>query len=211
MGGRYPSVLLFGAPGVGKGTQGAVLGKIPGFFHMSTGDMFRSLDRESELGKVFLEYSSKGLLVPDEFTVDLWRNYMRTHYEPLMDAPCGPPIVLLDGIPRNLRQAELMDDAIEVRRVLHLVASDIDALVERIRKRALEQGRHDDADESVIRNRYEVYERETAPVLGHYAPELVVEIDALESPLGVLRQVVDALEPIAPSCKAKVGARGARA
>ncbi len=55
MPGRYSSVLLFGAPGVGKGTQGKLLGHIPGFFHLATGDIFRSLDEESELGKKFLE------------------------------------------------------------------------------------------------------------------------------------------------------------
>lgn len=194
---RYPSVLLFGAPGVGKGTQGSILGMIPGFFHMSTGDMFRSLDRESELGRIFHQYSSRGLLVPDETTVSLWRQYMRDRYEPHRQGPFGSRLVLLDGVPRNLAQAELMDGAICVRRILHFVAPDLDALVERLRHRAIEQGRSDDADERVIRHRYEVYQQETAPVLAHYDPALVVEIDALDTPLGVLRQVIDAVEPIA--------------
>ncbi|MEO1717767.1 MAG: nucleoside monophosphate kinase, partial [Planctomycetota bacterium] len=68
---KYQCVLLFGAPGAGKGTQGAILGRIPGFFHLSCGEVFRSLDIHSDLGKVFYEYSSKGELVPDEVTVDI--------------------------------------------------------------------------------------------------------------------------------------------
>ena len=73
---RYPSILLFGPPGVGKGTQGQILGSIPGFFHLATGDMFRSLDKESEIGMEFTRYSSQGLLVPDFLTVRLWRQHV---------------------------------------------------------------------------------------------------------------------------------------
>src|SRR5690242_11292693 len=74
---RYKSVLLFGAPGSGKGTQGKIIGTIPGFFHTACGDIFRSLDLNSEMGRVFWEYSSTGQLVPDEFTVKLWKQYIR--------------------------------------------------------------------------------------------------------------------------------------
>src|SRR5262245_46307142 len=74
---RYPCVLLFGAPGVGKGTQGKLLGQVPGFVHMASGDIFRSLDRSSELGRKFQEYSSKGLLVPDEVTVSVWKAHVQ--------------------------------------------------------------------------------------------------------------------------------------
>ncbi len=65
MAGLYSSVLLVGAPGVGKGTQGELLGRVPGFVHMASGDIFRSLEKDSELGRKFHEYSSQGLLVPD--------------------------------------------------------------------------------------------------------------------------------------------------
>ena len=68
---KYPSILLIGPPGVGKGTQGTILGCIPGFFHLATGDMFRSLDKDSEIGMEFARYSQQGLLVPDFLTVKL--------------------------------------------------------------------------------------------------------------------------------------------
>ena len=131
---RYKSVLLFGAPGSGKGTQGKIIGTIPGFFHTACGDIFRSLDLNSEMGRIFWQYSSRGELVPDEFTVKLWRNYisgveMINQFHPETD------ILILDGIPRNKRQAELMDDTLDVVKVIYLVCADMKKMVERLRRR----------------------------------------------------------------------------
>ena len=70
---KYNTFILFGAPGSGKGTQGKTLGTIPRFYHCACGDVFRSIDTRTKVGKAFLEYSSKGQLVPDEITVELWR------------------------------------------------------------------------------------------------------------------------------------------
>src|SRR5947207_13190782 len=70
---RYNTFILFGAPGSGKGTQGKTLGTIPRFYHCACGDVFRSIDTRTKVGKAFLDYSSKGQLVPDEITVELWR------------------------------------------------------------------------------------------------------------------------------------------
>lgn len=202
---RYRTVLMFGAPGVGKGTQGGILGMVPGFFHMSTGDMFRSLDRRSELGKIFESYSNRGELVPDEVTVRLWQDFMEKNFE---HRTPRPSLLLLDGIPRNRCQAKLLDEYLDVQLILHLVSSDLDEMVRRLRKRALQQGRSDDADEHVIRHRLEVYERETAPVLKHYPSRVVCQVDALDTPLGVLRQIVDCLLPVADASESieRVGA-----
>src|SRR4051812_31091596 len=73
---RYKTILLFGAPGSGKGTQGKILGSIPGMFHTACGDVFRQLDLKSDLGKKFWEFSSKGNLVPDDLTVKLWKQFI---------------------------------------------------------------------------------------------------------------------------------------
>ena len=73
---RYKTILLFGAPGSGKGTQGKIIGTIPGFLHNSTGDIFRSLDLASPVGRKFQEYAGRGQLVPDEFTISLWKQYL---------------------------------------------------------------------------------------------------------------------------------------
>ena len=195
MPGRYPSVLLFGAPGVGKGTQGKLLGHIPGFFHLATGDIFRSLDEESELGKKFLEYSSQGLLVPDEFTIRAWQGYMDRKIDEQAFRP-GADLLVLDGIPRNVNQAKIVDEYIQVLRIVHLKAPNIDEMVQRMKKRAETEGRTDDADESVIRRRFEVYDRETAPVLGHYDAHLINDVIAVGTPAEVLLQVLQAIVPV---------------
>jgi len=198
MGQRYSAVLLFGAPGAGKGTQGELLGRVPGYFHLSTGDMFRGMDRESELGRVFYEYSSKGELVPDEITVDLWGKY--THaltvlnkYAPTRD------LMILDGLPRTVTQVDLVRDRVDVQCVVHLVASDREEMVARLRGRALKQKRPDDAKEEVVRNRLEVYERETRPVLDRFDPSMIKEVDALGSPGEVLRGVLGVVTSVQES------------
>ena len=73
---RYRSILIFGGPGSGKGTQGVVLGRMPNLVHLAMGDIFRGLDKESDIGKEFLSYSTKGMLVPDELTVRVFRHHV---------------------------------------------------------------------------------------------------------------------------------------
>src|SRR6266404_1852446 len=177
---RYKTVLLFGAPGSGKGTQGKILGAIPGFHHSACGDVFRTLDLHSEMGRIFWEYSSRGALVPDEFTVKLWRNYIKG-MEMINEFHPETEILVLDGIPRNKPQAELLDATIEVVKVIYLVCADMKKMIERLRRRALKENRFDDANDKVIQHRLEVYEHETRPVLEHYAPDQVVRIDATMS------------------------------
>jgi adenylate kinase len=191
----YPSILLIGPPGVGKGTQGKILGSIPGFFHLATGDMFRALDKESEIGLEFTRYSTKGLLVPDFLTVRLWQQHVeqliaKELYDPQQD------VLLLDGIPRSEPQAEMLKDYIDPFMVVHLVCDDIDEMVKRMQKRATQQGRPDDADEAVIRKRFEVYSEQTAPVLSYYDNEIISNIDALGTQVEVLQRLLTAVVPV---------------
>ena len=194
---KYPSILLIGPPGVGKGTQGKILGSIPGFFHLATGDMFRGLDKESEIGLEFTRYSSQGLLVPDFLTVRLWQQHLEQLIAKDMYSP-ERDVLLLDGIPRSEPQAEMMGDLINPFMIIHLVCEDIDEMVRRMQRRATEQGRPDDADESVIRKRFDVYRDQTAPVLACYNDEIIAHIDALgtqaEVLLSILSKVVPALK-----------------
>ena len=192
---KYQTILLFGAPGAGKGTQGSILARIPGFHHISTGDMFRTLDIHSELGKTFFEYSSKGDLVPDEVTIELWRQY--AHAQSILgEFKPHEDLLVLDGVPRTKKQAELMSEYIDVLEVVHLVCHDIDAMVKRLRKRALKQNRADDAREEVIRNRFKVYMEETRPVLEYYPEEIVHEVDAVGSPAAVLQHILEVIVPV---------------
>ena len=200
---KYSSILLIGPPGVGKGTQGTMLGNIPGFFHLATGDMFRSLDKDSEIGMEFARYAQKGLLVPDFLTVKLWRQHVdqligRKLYIPDND------VLLLDGIPRSKPQANMMNDYIEPFIVIHLVCKDIDEMVSRMQKRATEQGRLDDADENVIRKRFEVYQEQTAPVLACYDSNLITHIDAIGTQAEVLLRILNKLVPAVNLYKSKI-------
>jgi len=197
---KYPSILLIGPPGVGKGTQGKMLGSIPSFFHLATGDMFRSLDKESEIGLEFTRYSTQGLLVPDFLTVRLWRQHVeqliaRELYTPNRD------ILLLDGIPRSEPQAETMQEYINPFIIIHLVCEDIDEMVRRMQKRATEQGRPDDTDESIIRKRFEVYAEQTAPVLACYNKDIIADIDALGTQAEVLLRILSKIVPAISAVK----------
>lgn len=192
---RYKTVLLFGAPGAGKGTQGRILGTIPGFYHCACGDVFRNIDITSPLGRRFYEHSSRGELVPDEVTIQMWLENIRAHtiigdYKPRKD------LLVLDGIPRTKHQAELIDQYVDVLKVVHLVCHDEEAMFERLRRRALKENRHDDADEKVIRRRWKVYEGETLPVLQHYPPDKVVRVESMEAPGQVLHDILDYVVPI---------------
>jgi adenylate kinase len=192
---RYKSILLFGAPGSGKGTQGKIIGSIPGFYHSACGDVFRSLDLQSEMGRTFWDYSSKGKLVPDEFTIQLWKQYIQgmamiNAFHPETE------ILILDGIPRNPEQAKLLDNTIEVIKVVHLMCTDLAKMVERLRRRALKENRFDDANDEVIQRRLMVYDVETKPVLDYYAPEQIARVDATMSQIRVLQEIVKILVPL---------------
>ena len=196
---RYRTILLFGPPGAGKGTQGKILGSIPGFLHVASGDVFRSLDPSSELGKIFADYSSRGALVPDDLTVKMWEEHTRNLTAQGTYNPNGE-LLMLDGIPRNLNQARLMDEHIQVLSLVHLGCEDEDAMVDRLSRRALKENRADDAREDVVRHRLKVYEQETQPLIDHYSPSLVSVVDALGTPAEVLQGVLKVVVPVQRSC-----------
>src|SRR2546430_6198200 len=189
---KYNTYLLFGPPGSGKGTQGKTLGTIPRFFHCACGDVFRSIDTRTKVGAAFLDYSSKGQLVPDELTVQLWKAQIdaavNSHtFKPDID------ILVLDGIPRNVGQARIMDELIDVKKVFHLACPDRDTLFYRLKKRALKENRLDDANELVIQRRLDIYEKESKPVLSYYAQELVAVVDATQPPAKVLLDILQSV------------------
>lgn len=186
---KYRSILLFGAPGAGKGTQGKVLGVIPNFFHCACGDVFRNLRADSPLGRVFIEYSSRGQLVPDAQTIKLWRQFIHNttkigRFHPQQDT------LVLDGIPRNVAQAEMLRNTLDVVAVFYLKSADEKNLIHRIQRRAIKENRLDDANLEVIRERLKTYERETKPVLKFYGRKLVHQINADQSPAKVLADIL---------------------
>jgi len=189
---KYNTFIVFGAPGSGKGTQGAILGRIPRMFHFACGDAFRSMDTRTEVGQEFLRYSSEGKLVPDEVTVRFWKaqidNQVEAHvFKPDID------FLVLDGIPRNVEQAKLMQEHLNVIQLFHLSVPDRDELARRLRKRALKDNRLDDASEEVIAKRVKTYEEESKALLDFYPKEIIREIDAAHPPVKVLSCILEGI------------------
>ena len=189
---KKPAILILGAPGSGKGTQGVTMGMLPKYFHCACGDVFRALDTRSELGKKFVEYSSKGQLVPDEFTIELWKSQIDAWRDSHTYFP-DSDILVLDGIPRNVKQAEILADYIEVHQVFHLSCPNRDELARRMRKRALRSNRIDDASDAVIEDRIKTYEEETKPLIDFYHDSIITDIDASQEPVKVLHDIISKL------------------
>jgi len=166
---KIRTVLLFGAPGSGKGTQGKILGSVPNFCHFSCGELFRNLTPDTELGKIFLDYSGRGLLVPDEPTIRLWQHTIQS-FEHSGRFNRKTDTLVLDGIPRNIQQAKMLKGLVNVHHVFYLCCADMKKLVGRLQRRALRENRLDDANIKVIRQRLQTYERDTRPVLEFYGP-----------------------------------------
>lgn len=190
----YPCALVFGVPGAGKGTQGEILTKIPGFFHLSSGVIFRKLDAHTEEGQIVREYSARGELAPDDITIKIFLNWLEGQRAAERFRP-REHLLLLDGIPRNINQCEILKKFIDVKLLLHFVCYDEEAMIARIRRRAVLENRMDDANESVTRKRFEVYHEQTSPVLEYYK-DVVREVDCAKIHAEVLSQSLDYLVPV---------------
>ena len=189
---------MFGGPGTGKGTQGLVLGQFSNLVHMAMGDIFRALDKQTAVGQEFVSYATKGLLVPDELTVQVWQGFVDDQIATGKLDPSYHTLVL-DGIPRTLRQVQLLSERLDVLKVVHLSMKDRSALVARLKGRALKANRPDDADDEVIRKRLAVYDEQTRPVLESFGRSLIAVINADQPPLAVLRDIAAALVYCVPA------------
>ncbi len=191
---RLPAILLFGMPGVGKGTQGVLLGTMKGVLHVSTGAIFRGLDPATADGQEVGKFIHHGELVPDELCIRIWRHWLD---EKISNGTYNPArqVLLLDGIPRSVRQCEMLQDHIEVLTIVHLETDDIEPIVQRLRSRALVAGRADDADEKIIRRRFEIYRQTTQPVLNFYPAELSHSVNPMGTEMQVKKRILDVIIP----------------
>ena len=214
------NILLFGAPGTGKGTQSAFLVSRMNFFHISTGDLFRSaLHQKTTLGLKAQSYMDKGQLVPDQVVIELIK-------EQLSSLPDKQNIVL-DGFPRTLVQAEALDDLFlsmnkALDKVLYL-NMPIEQLVERLsgRRVAEKSGRvyhvkfkppkvenvcdetgekllHRKDDQlEVVQERLKTYIKQTAPLIEYYRKKSILfELEAMGSPEEVFSRIYELLKPV---------------
>ena len=159
------NIVIFGAPGSGKGTQSDLLIKEYGLYHISTGDVLREqISLGTELGKIADSYISQGKLIPDDLMIDILDNVLDTHHE----ADRG---VIFDGYPRTIKQAEALDVLLAKRNarlnvVLGLEVEE-EELVVRLLNRGKTSGRSDDNMET-IKKRLDVYKTQTTPLKEHY-------------------------------------------
>jgi len=195
---RPTAVLLFGPPGVGKGTQGNLLNSIPGFKHVSTGEMFRSMDANGPLGRKVRGYTKQGNFVPDALTIQIFRAHIEDYVATGTFNP-EDELLILDGIPRNAVQVEMITADMNVLKVVHLICRDEDKMIERIRLRAERENRADDAREEIVRHRFEVYREQSAPVLNCYTKDMIVDVPADGEPAEVLHGLLGLLIPIRQS------------
>lgn len=192
---KFRTLLIFGPPGSGKGTLGRFLSAAGGHVHLSSGDIFRGLSPDSPAGQLFHKYASLGHLVPDDVTLSIWKNYVLGLIATNKYFP-SQQYLLLDGLPRTLKQAELLDQEIEVTKIIVLKMENTQKLMERMKRRAIIEGRKDDMDEKVLRTRFEVYEKDTVKLLSHYPKNLLCEFNADQKPLEVLKDVLCSLSDV---------------
>lgn len=158
------NIVIFGAPGSGKGTQSDKIVEKYGFKHISTGDVLRNeIKNQTELGATAKQYIDKGQLIPDSLMIDILAN--------VYDSLCPCEGVIFDGFPRTIPQAEslaklLKDRNTEVSAMIDLDVPDA-ILVERLVNRGKSSGRADDNEET-IKKRLEVYNNQTAPLIDWY-------------------------------------------
>lgn len=160
------NLILFGPPGVGKGTQSSRLIEKYGWIHLSTGDLLRAeIGKQTPLGIEAKHFIDKGQLVPDEVVIGMIGS--------ALDANPQSKGFLFDGFPRTVAQAEALDKLLKLKKsainlVLALEVSE-EELVHRLLNRGKTSGRSDDSNEKVIRDRIREYESKTAPVADYYA------------------------------------------
>ena len=189
------NIVIFGAPGSGKGTQSELLIKSYGFLHISTGDVLRSqIAAGTELGKIADSYISQGKLIPDELMIDILEDVLTAHADEVARG------VVFDGFPRTIPQAAALDELLNK----HNAALDIvvgleveeDELIARLINRGKTSGRSDDNMET-IKKRLEVYNNQTNPLRNHYKEQgkyvSIHGMGSVEDIFGRIKEAIDAL------------------
>lgn len=190
-----PTVILIGAPGTGKGTQGAILNAVPDFWFVSMGEVLRAQNSEQQADPNIRDSMQAGQLVSTDAVFTAWEQHLHKLTQAGLRAESG--MLILDGLPRNIAQAQRLQQYIHTKRVIYLRCTDDDVLLQRISGRAAKSQpsaqRADDASLEVSRHRLRIFREQTLPLLDWFPREKISAVDAALQPLEVLQQIVDAL------------------
>lgn len=188
------NIVIFGAPGSGKGTQSENLIKKYHLAHISTGDVLRAeRDSGSELGKLAESYMSKGQLIPDELMIDILASVFD---QKTKSGDCNG--VIFDGFPRTIPQGTALNEMLEERgeKIAAVVSLDVpeEELITRLVKRGQETGRTDDNHET-IKKRLDVYYNQTTPLKELYEKEgklhSIEGLNTVDNVFGQITEVID--------------------
>lgn len=186
---------LIGPPASGKGTHGKLIGGLPGFFHFSMGQAFRSIQPNSAQERLEMkqahEMTSRGYLASDDLAHRIFEDYFKGLTASRQFDP-AEQILILDGIPRRRSQAEWLSERVELLNVIEFIC-DADVIQQRVERRAMQEGRADDTAD-VIHTRLQVYSDEHPALMDFFPQEKIVAIRSDESPIRVLRQVLEVMD-----------------
>ena len=186
------NLILFGKPGSGKGTQAEFVKQKYDLVHISTGDVFRfNISKNTELGELAKSYMDKGDLVPDKVTIKM----LEAEVEKFPDANG----FIFDGFPRTSTQAQILDDFLNSKNmsISMTIALEVDEnlLIDRLINRGKDSGRTDDQDKSKIQNRFDEYNKKTAPLIDYYKSQnKFFEIDGIGEINDISNRIFDVID-----------------
>ena len=186
------NLILFGKPGSGKGTQAEFVKQKYDLVHISTGDVFRfNISKNTELGELAKSYMDKGDLVPDKVTIKM----LEAEVEKFPNANG----FIFDGFPRTSTQAQILDDFLNSKNmsIFMTIALEVDEnlLIDRLINRGKDSGRTDDQDKSKIQNRFDEYNKKTAPLIDYYKSQnKFFEIDGIGEINDISKRIFDVID-----------------
>jgi adenylate kinase len=186
------NLILFGKPGSGKGTQAEYVKQKYDLVHISTGDVFRfNISKNTELGELAKSYMDKGDLVPDKVTIKM----LEAEVEKFPNANG----FIFDGFPRTSTQAQILDDFLNSKNmsISMTIALEVDEnlLIDRLINRGKDSGRTDDQDKSKIQNRFDEYNKKTAPLIDYYKSQnKFFEIDGIGEINDISNRIFDVID-----------------
>lgn len=186
------NLILFGKPGSGKGTQAEFVKQKYDLVHISTGDVFRfNISKNTELGELAKSYMDKGDLVPDKVTIKM----LEAEVEKFPNANG----FIFDGFPRTSTQAQILDDFLNSKNmsISMTIALEVDEnlLIDRLINRGKDSGRTDDQDKSKIQNRFDEYNKKTAPLIDYYKSQnKFFEIDGIGDINDISNRIFDVID-----------------